>query len=56
MLLVVLEHALLELLKGSDAILSFSTLLWSITSFEALISADNLARAPPQASLIIFAV
>lgn len=37
------EHALLELLKYSDAVFSFSSLLWTIACLEACISADYLA-------------
>ena len=37
------EHALLELLKYSDAVLSFASLLWTITCLEACIRTDYLA-------------
>lgn len=37
------EHALLELLKYSDAVLPFTSLLWTIACLEACIRADYLA-------------
>ena len=37
------EHALLELLKHSDTVLSFASLLRAITCLEACIRADYLA-------------
>ena len=37
------EHALLELLKYSDAVFSFAALLRTIACFKARIRADNLA-------------
>ena len=42
-LMVILKHALLKLLECCDTIFSLTALLWTIASFEARVTAYNLA-------------